>query len=62
MFFTFIYNPGNLAAMLSVDVERKPFRNMEELIKQTVYKYGILGGTSYVNNIKVLNYISRLYI
>lgn len=45
---------ANLMAMLAVDIETEPFRNLEELIRQDVYRYGVTGGTANVNNIKVI--------
>ena len=50
--FTATYG-SNLVAMLSVEVETKRFNSLYEFTMQNQYKYGILGGSSYVVKFKV---------
>lgn len=51
--FKIIPDAGNLGAMLAVNLEKIPFSNLEELVTQNIYKYGILGDSSFVNTVEV---------
>ena len=44
---------SNLVALLTVDLEHPPFTSLEELAVHQEYKYGILGGTSFVSLFQV---------
>ena len=44
---------SNLVALLAVDVQQTPFDSMEALSQQQQYRFGVLGGTTYVTVFKV---------
>ena len=56
MFTCVIYSAtysGNLVAFLAVDIELPPFASLEELSKQDNYRFGVMGGTSYITTFQV---------
>lgn len=44
---------GNLTAAFTVNKQRLPFTNLEEMVKQKEYKWGLLGNSVYETVFKV---------
>ena len=48
---------GNLIAFLTVNKNVSPFTNVEEMLQQNQYKWGIIGGSYWVTIFKVCHYL-----
>ena len=44
---------ANLIAFLAVDVRQAPFQTLEQLAEHPLYKLGTLGGTAWVDEMRV---------
>lgn len=52
---------ANLIAFLAVDIRHPPFETLEELADKPMYKLGTLGGTAWVDEMRV-SFVSFNYL